>query len=650
MIRVGGFVLCLVVFAHASDVWVENTPIKTPLKKIPIKRETLKPHALLDERLSRVVPGAFRGSLAEKEATAALTVALEAVSPTADLTETDDTLKLKFTVTNPTEKDIKMCARDTPIEGASGKILSNLFVVQNPAGMVMQYRGVDVKRTEQPSSAEMIVVKAGQSVSDTIVLDDYSFAGDGLYYIRVKQPMDEHILYTDVMSTQVTVTLKGTKEHQARFVAKQKEKETSSETILAQTDVGTISANGCTASELATITGWHQDALHKIDAAIACTESSCQSQVDTWFGAQTTQSQFSAQVTTQFQTMKNVQANTIYRCESGNSDMSRVCGGSTFAYVYPTDSAQNVYMCDFTFNYPDYSEKVQTVIHELSHFNHIGNTNDNAYGESTCINLAQSNFQAAIQTADNVGYFGKYANKCYRNAPSGYIPKNSPLVGCVDQYSNCQALAADGCSTAEQGYCCSSCSGGAAANDCSGVSDGGSSGGPSPPPPTPAPAPPTPTTATDTAGNCAELVNNYGCDACCISGSSGGTVASVCAGTCASSSTPAPTPAPAQTRRRRYTAPAPPPTPAPAPPSSSCTDQNSACTSWAASYDCNAQYNINGATTFLKDYCPESCGNCGGSSSGGSSSSGNDSCTYANDGVCDEPTFCDTGTDATDCA
>ena len=35
------------------------------------------------------------------------------------------------------------------------------------------------------------------------------------------------------------------------------------------------------------------------------------------------------------------------------------------------------YICDFTFNYPDYSEKVQTVIHELSHFKHIGDTNDN---------------------------------------------------------------------------------------------------------------------------------------------------------------------------------------------------------------------------------------------------------------------------------
>ena len=343
--------LCAIVLCCAArpsdDLWVENSPVKTPVVKIPVAKqpiETLKPHALLDERLSRIVPGEYRGSLAEKEATAALTVSLKAVSETADLTESDDTLKLEYRISNPTDKDIKMCARDTPIEGASGKILSNLFVVQNPAGMVMRYRGVDVKRTEQPSAEEMITVKAGESVSDTIVLDDYSFAGDGLYYIRVKQPIDEHILYKDVMGTQVTVTVTGTKEHEARWVAKENEREAETKLVLAETGVGAISANGCTASELATITQWHQDALHKIDTAISCTESSCQSQVDTWFGSQTTQSQFQASVTTQFQTMKNVEARTIYRCESGNSDMRRVCGGSTFAYVYPSDSAQNIYV------------------------------------------------------------------------------------------------------------------------------------------------------------------------------------------------------------------------------------------------------------------------------------------------------------------
>merc|ERR1712086_270545 len=245
--------------------------------------------------------------------------------------------------------------------------------------------------------------------------------------------------------------------------------------------------------------------------------------------------------------------------------MRRVCGGSTFAYVYPTDTQQNVYMCDFTFEYPDYSEKVQTVIHELSHFNHIGNTNDNAYGESTCINLAQSNFQAAIQTADNVGYFGKYANSCYRNAPSGYTPKNSPLQGCVDQYSNCQALAASGCSSRVQGYCCQSCTGGAGSTSTSTDTRRRA---------TPAPA----TTSTDSnsrdsAGNCGSLVASYGCTACCVS--CGGDVASVCAGPCRTGSTTTTTPA---------------------------------------------------------------------------ASSGDDSCRYANDNACDEPTYCRAGTDATDCA
>ena len=58
----------------------------------------------------------------------------------------------------------------------------------------------------------------------------------------------------------------------------------------------------------------------------------------------------------------------------------------------------------------DYAEKVQTVIHELSHFESIADTNDYingqaAYGEETCYQLAQSN-PAGVQTiADSFGYY-----------------------------------------------------------------------------------------------------------------------------------------------------------------------------------------------------------------------------------------------------
>ena len=200
-----------------------------------------------------------------------------------------------------------------------------------------------------------------------------------------------------------------------------------------------------------------------------------------------------------------------------------------------------------------------------------------AYGESTCINLAQSNFQRAIQTADNVGYFGKYANTCYKNAPDGYVAKNSPLQGCVDQYSNCPALAARGCTgrnSEVQGYCCQSCT--ATSNDCNGISAGAGGSTSSDtrrranPAPTPAPAPTT-STSRDSAGNCASLVSRYGCTACCVG--SGGDVASVCAATCRTGST---------------------------------------------------------TTTTTR--------------------SGDDSCRYANDNACDEPTYCRASTDATDCA
>ena len=41
---------------------------------------------------------------------------------------------------------------------------------------------------------------------------------------------------------------------------------------------------------------------------------------------------------------------------------------------------------------------------------------------------------------------------------------------------------------------------------------------------------------------------------------------------------------------------------------------------------------------------------CSGGSSGGSSSGGSNSCQYAYDGECDEPSYCETGTDTSDCA
>ena len=53
------------------------------------------------------------------------------------------------------------------------------------------------------------------------------------------------------------------------------------------------------------------------------------------------------QVTQQYTVMSNVMDNAIYACD--NNAIRRNCGGSTFAFVYPSDMSHKIHMCDFTF-------------------------------------------------------------------------------------------------------------------------------------------------------------------------------------------------------------------------------------------------------------------------------------------------------------
>ena len=80
-------------------------------------------------------------------------------------------------------------------------------------------------------------------------------------------------------------------------------------------NAGTVSFQGCSSSEQRELRKWHEDARDKVAAAQACTESSCKSVVDTWFGKQTSQAQLAAGATAQFNTMRNVMVTcSMHRC------------------------------------------------------------------------------------------------------------------------------------------------------------------------------------------------------------------------------------------------------------------------------------------------------------------------------------------------
>lgn len=79
------------------------------------------------------------------------------------------------------------------------------------------------------------------------------------------------------------------------------------------------------------------------------------------------------------------------------------CEDNVYAYVYPADPTFTVYLCNMFFELPN--ERVETIIHELSHFDSLGATDDYAYGRTPCKELALKDPRRACHNADNLCYF-----------------------------------------------------------------------------------------------------------------------------------------------------------------------------------------------------------------------------------------------------
>jgi len=90
------------------------------------------------------------------------------------------------------------------------------------------------------------------------------------------------------------------------------------------------------------------------------------------------------------------------------------CTNNTYAYVFPNDATHVVYVCAVFWKVPSRNCVIDsqpgTLIHEMSHFNDVGKTADNAYGVNNCKNLAKSNPNSAVNNADNYCFF---TDSCY---------------------------------------------------------------------------------------------------------------------------------------------------------------------------------------------------------------------------------------------
>ena len=77
-----------------------------------------------------------------------------------------------------------------------------------------------------------------------------------------------------------------------------------------------------------------------------------------------------------------------------------------FAYTY-ADDANRIYL-DYRFweaPVTGRDSRAGTLVHEMSHFDHVGRTQDYAYDQASCRRLAARNPHRALRNADNFEYY-----------------------------------------------------------------------------------------------------------------------------------------------------------------------------------------------------------------------------------------------------
>jgi uncharacterized Zn-binding protein involved in type VI secretion len=78
-----------------------------------------------------------------------------------------------------------------------------------------------------------------------------------------------------------------------------------------------------------------------------------------------------------------------------------------YAHVYRDDPKHNVYLDHHFWDSPREGDDNQsgTLLHEMSHFEDVGDTIDFAYGRDDCLRLAEEAWGAALYNADTFEYF-----------------------------------------------------------------------------------------------------------------------------------------------------------------------------------------------------------------------------------------------------
>jgi len=290
---------------------------------------------------------------------------------------------LQFSVSNPDGFDLRVLKWGTPFEG----IKSDMFTVSHLHQYTgpKTYLGILMKRGD-PITEDFLIVPSYSTVSIEFDLDQtYHFDSIGKYLVTLNLPTYSGVFDFEAQTKQVIVDI--------------------SKVTVPRNHTRPLGYVGCNAAQNGNIDQSISPSLSEARRAYNCMasrSSSCLSLAVKWFGVYDA-TRYSYDQNTVLGAIVSHMSSKPFHADCFASQ----CSANTYAYVYPSDSTFTVHLCNLFFTIP--GERLQTIIHEMSHFNSLGATKDYAYGQSACQNLARSNPAQASHNADNVCYFASEA-------------------------------------------------------------------------------------------------------------------------------------------------------------------------------------------------------------------------------------------------
>ncbi len=315
-----------------------------------------------------------------------------------DLSKAAGSDSVLVTLTNRGTKPLYVLKWNTPLESLTEDLFHVTF-----NGEKIRYTGKLIKRTF-PTAADYVLIEAGKSISGRVDLSAaYDMYRKGRYDVSFHGTFQEAIELGDGRGSASKVKPLFEVESAKASISLQSASGVSAFDFSNLSTAKAVSYASCSGTRQSSLATAHNSAKTYASNAVnyfsGKTASTVTTRYKTWFGTGTT-SRFNS-VKSHYSSINSALSNqsVVYDCS---------CTDSYFAYVYPTQPYR-IYLCNSFWSAANTGtdSRAGTIIHEMSHFNVNGGTDDHVYGQSGARSLAISNPNKAADNADNHEYFAE---------------------------------------------------------------------------------------------------------------------------------------------------------------------------------------------------------------------------------------------------